>query len=179
MTGCNFKFSNLSFATLRGLPRLPFVGNEIVWPPFRFGHCKCESRCCFNLSCLANIRGQILQAKGLSPVCTLLCLAKCDALVKARVQRSQEKGLCCALSDLLSVLVSLPSFPPALFMISNFLFTPTFGGSFEFFKVSYKSTKKIILKARAIMNRKYIIIIHSWAVTLSISNECNTLKSIN
>lgn len=139
MTGCNYKCSDLSCATLRGLPRLPFVGiEEIVWPPFLFGHCRCESRCCFSLSCLANIRGQILQANGLSPVCTLLCLAKCDALVKAKVQRSQEKGLCCALSDLLSVLVSLPSFPPTLFMTSNFLFTPTFDGSSELFEVSYK-----------------------------------------
>lgn len=147
VTGCNYKCSDLSCATLRGLPRLPFVGNEeIVWPPFLFGHCKCESRCCFSLSCLANIRGQILQAKGLSPVCTLLCLAKCDALVNAKVQRSQEKGLCCALSDLISVLVSLPSFPPTLFMTSNFLFTPTFDGSSELFEVSYKLTNQIVLK---------------------------------
>lgn len=161
MTSYNFKFSNLAFATLRGLPRLPFVGNEeTVWLPFLFGHCKCESRCCFNLSCLANIRGQILQAKGLSPVCTLLCLAKCDALVKAKVQRSQEKGLCCALSDLLSVLVSLPSFPP-LFMTSNFLFTPIFDGSSELFEVSCKSTNKTVLKALRLRIGKILFYINT------------------
>ena len=139
---CNFEvlnpFSARVHITLRGLPRFPFPGTEgTVWlVAFFFGHCKCESRCCFSLSCLANIRGQILQANGLSPVCTLLCLTKCEALVKANVQRSQEKGLCCALSDLTGILASFPSFP--LFKISNFLFIPVFNGSSALFEVSYK-----------------------------------------
>lgn len=56
--------------------------------------------------------------------------------MKANVQRSQEKGLCCALSDLLDILASFPSFP--LFKTSIFLFIPAFAGSSELFEVSYR-----------------------------------------
>lgn len=118
------------YLTFRGRPLFPLLGEDVVdWQLvfdklfFLFGHCKCESKCCFNLSCLANIRGQMLQANGLSPVWTLLCLAKWEARVKARVQRSQEKGLYWALSDFdINGLVSFPSFIPVLFEPISFFF---------------------------------------------------------
>lgn len=133
--------------TFLGLPLFALPGTEETdWQLeldklfFLFGHCKCESKCCFNLSCLANIRGQILQAKGRSPVWTLLCLARWEALVKAKVQRSQEKGLYWAFSDLVCIgLLSFPSFNPDLFVdISPFFFMLNLELSSILFEESWK-----------------------------------------